>query len=176
MRLAEVEPAHVKRFLSKMAVDGYAAGTIRNALAPVRAMFADAAEDGIIRANPAAGVRIPSGARRADTRRKQLTPDELEQLRTQLRSDDERLPVDFLVATGLRISEALALDWRDLDLGRRRLRVTRRLYRGVDAPKSETSRRVVRLSEAMVARLEALRAQRGLRRRRHCSHPRTGRD
>jgi integrase len=161
MRLAEIEPAHVKRFLSKMANDGYAAGTIRNALAPLRAMLADAAEDGIIRSNPAAGVRIPSGARRADGRRKQLTPDELKRLREKLISEDDRLFVDFLVATGLRVSEALALDWRDLDLSTRRLRVTRRLYRGMDAPKSETSRRAVRLSEAMVARLDALHARRG---------------
>jgi integrase len=160
MRLAEIEPAHVKRFLLELANNGYAAGTIRNALAPLRAMLADAAEDGIIRSNPAAGVRIPSVARRPDGRRKHLTPDELKRLRDVLSSADDRLFVDFLVATGLRVSEALALDWRDLDPAARRVHVTRRLYRGMDTPKSETSRRAVRLSEAMVARLQALRERR----------------
>ena len=44
MRLAEIQPVHIKQWLTKLADDGYAAGTIRNCLAPVRAMLADAAK------------------------------------------------------------------------------------------------------------------------------------
>jgi integrase len=162
MKLAAIEPSTVKRFLVEMAVKGYAAGTIRNALAPVRAMLADAAEDGIIRFNPAAGVRIPANAKRADgSQAKALTTAELERLRASLETDDDRLLIDFLVATGLRVSECMGLDWSHVELGHGRIRVEQRLYRGMDAPKSRTSRRVVKVSPAMVGRLGALWQSRG---------------
>src|SRR3954471_9711141 len=115
MKLAAIAPSDVKRFTLKLASDGYAAGTIRNALAPVRAMLADAAEDGIIRSNPAAGVRIPSNARQPEVKEKALTTVQLERLRGTLMRDEDVLLVDFLVASGKRISEAMALDWRDVN-------------------------------------------------------------
>ena len=157
MKLAAIEPSTVKRFLVELAEKGYAAGTIRNALAPVRAMLADAAEDGIIRFNPAAGVRVPANAKQPDpSKAKALTTAELERLRASLDTDDDRLLIDFLVATGLRVSEVMALDWSHVELGRGRIRIEQRLYRGMDAPKSRTSRRIVKVSPAMVARLRGL--------------------
>lgn len=122
MKLAEIEPAHVKAFLVKLAADGYAAGTIRNALAPMRAMLADASEDGLVRFNAAAGVRIPSTAKRPEATAKTLTTGELERLRHELRRDEDVLLVDFLVATGQRISEAMALDWGDVSIATCRVR------------------------------------------------------
>jgi integrase len=161
MKLAAIEPADVKRFLVKMSAAGYAAGTIRNALAPLRAMLADAAEDGLLRSNPAAGVRIPAGAKQADEKPKALTSIELERLREALPTEQDRLLVDFLIASGLRVSEVLALTWGDVNIGTCRLRVDRRLYRGLDAPKSQTSRRTVKLSPKMAQRLLGLREARG---------------
>jgi len=165
MMLAAIEPQHVKEYVTKLAANGYAAGTIRNALAPVRAMLADAAEDGLIRFNPAAGVRVPSTAKQPDDRRKVLTRAELERLGSKLGSEEDQLLVDFLLATGLRVSELIGLDWADLDLpaGRDlegRLRVRRRFYRGFDAPKSKMSRRELRVSDAMRQRLLKLRSTR----------------
>jgi integrase len=159
-RLAEIEPADIREFLVKLADDGFAEATISGILAPLRAMLADAVEDRVIRYNPAAGVRIPTHAKKPDTRTKYLNPDEVERLRAKLPDERARLPVDFLLATGLRISEALALDWRHIDLATGRVRVERRLYRGLDAPKSETSKRTLRVSPAMAARLAAAREAR----------------
>ena len=56
--LAAIEPRDVKRYAHKLAERGLSAGSIRNALAPVRALLATAYEDGLIRNNPAAGLRI----------------------------------------------------------------------------------------------------------------------
>ena len=57
--------------------------------------------------------------------------------------DEWRLLVRFLLESGLRISEAVALTWADVDLGRKRVRVRRRVYRGkVAPPKSRYGRRV----------------------------------
>jgi len=156
MWLAEIAPQHIKQWLTKLANEGYAAGTLRNALAPVRAMLADAAEDGLIRFNPAAGIRIPATAKQPDSRPKELAPAQLERLRSKVTDDALQLVVDFLVATGLRISELIALDWSDVNLSRCRVTVRRRLYRGMDAPKSLTSRRVLKISPTMTQRLGQL--------------------
>src|SRR5262249_37242250 len=62
--------------------------------------------------------------------------------------------IEFLVHTGLRISEARGLRWCDVDLGRRRIRVERRLYRGkVAPPKTTHGRRSVPLTVGMAQRL-----------------------
>jgi integrase len=105
-------------------------------------------------------VRVPANAKQPEQKRKNLLAEERAALRAQLSTDDDLLLVDFLLATGLRVSELMALDWQDLDTKERRVHVHRRLYHGLDAPKSRHSRRVVRLSEAMVLRLVTLRDQR----------------
>ena len=110
MKLAEIEPQHVKRWLTTLADRGLSASTIRSILAPLRAMLADASEDGLIRHNPAAGVRVPSSARNAEPKMKALTMEEVEKLRSVIRVESDLLLVDFLLVTGLRISEAIALN------------------------------------------------------------------
>jgi integrase len=63
-----------------------------------------------------------------------------------------------MLRTGLRIGEAVALTWADIDLGQRSLRVRRRLYRGrLDRPKSKYGRRELRLSEGLARSLWTLR-------------------
>jgi integrase len=63
---------------------------------------------------------------------------------------------DLLAATGLRISEAIALRWSDLVLDERspRLRVSRSIVRGVtNAPKSPHCARLVPLTFDLAATL-----------------------
>jgi integrase len=160
MRLTEIEPQHIKRWLSGLAARGLAQSTVRSIFAPVRAMLADAAEEGTIRHNPAAGVRIPSTAKRTEPKRKSLTDDEVERLRAELTSDEDRLLVDFLLVTGLRISEAIALDISNLDFGKCRVKVTKRFYRGFDAPKSSFGRREVPITPDLARRLWPMRKDR----------------
>ena len=58
MQLAAIEPRDVKRYAAEFAARGLAPASVRKTLAPVRALLATAFEDGLIRANPAAGLRI----------------------------------------------------------------------------------------------------------------------
>src|SRR5215216_7965705 len=60
-----------------------------------------------------------------------------------------------MVTTGVRVGEALALRWEDLDLEARTLRVNRTVYRGKSClPKTDSSRRTIKLSRLVT---EALR-------------------
>src|SRR6266849_1992236 len=128
-------------------------------------MFSEAFEDEILTSNPAAGLRLGSSAgkpRDEHDEPKATALSEAELRRLLVAVDPEwQLLVELLASTGLRISEALALTWGDLDLGKRRVHVRRRVRGGdTDAPKSKYARRVVPLPPAM-ARTSALRSHAG---------------
>lgn len=55
MRLAAITPADVKGYAAEVASRGVAPNTVRLALSPVKALLADAFEEGLIRSNPDSG-------------------------------------------------------------------------------------------------------------------------
>jgi integrase len=167
--LAEIDAPLVKKYIASLferkvgkRIDGKArkvppaVSTVRAHVAALKALLATAVEDGLIRHNPASGVRIaragdpvlePDGA---DLRRA-LDSDELERFLKACPAD-WRLFFRLLAMTGIRIGEAVELRWGDVDLGAKRLRVRRRFYHGsVAAPKSDNGRRDIPLS-TVVAR------------------------
>jgi integrase len=155
MRLTEIEPRDIKRYAAELSDRGLAPASVKHALAPVRALLATAFEEGVIRSNPTAGLRFAQRtvADADEEQVKALAPAELRALLDEL-EPDWRLFVEFLSQTGLRIGEALALRWGDVDFARRRVKVSRRLYRGAYAPpKSRYGRRQVPLTRAMVRSL-----------------------
>ena len=182
-KLASIEPRDIKRYAAHLAARGLACrrcfgregrrqscrlcsctgrrpgrlaqNTIRLALAPLKALFATAVEDGLIRSNPAAGVRIPVRQEEPEERIKALTDEELRCLLGEI-PERWRLFFELLAETGLRIGEAAAVTWADLDVGRRRIHVRRRLYRGsIGPPKSKYGRRAIPISRRLARALSA---------------------
>jgi integrase len=151
LRLAEVEPRDLRSYAAALHSRGFARDTIRLRLAPVKALLATAAEDGLIRSNPGAGLRnlIPADVdREADEPVKALREEELAALLDALPARWRPFFI-FLAETGLRFGEAIEARYGDLDLGEKRLHVQRRYYRGrVGLPKGRKRRRVP-LSEEM---------------------------
>lgn len=163
MQLADIQPRDIKGYAAHIADNGCSNNTVRLRLAPLRALLATAFEDGLIRANPAAGLRNVYGRRLQDEAvAKALTDTQLEALLEAASSEHNREILRFIAETGLRIGEFVALRWDDVDLDRGRVSVVRRYYQGtVDTPKSKFGIRVVPLTPSMVERLrdrrEALR-------------------
>jgi integrase len=157
-QLAAIEPRDVKRYASELAVRGLSPGSVRNLVAPVRALLATAFEEGLIRSNPAAGLRITQRVNTdPEERAKALTKDELQALLDEL-PIEWRVFFELLAHTGLRIGEAVALTWTDVDFGKRRVHIRRRLYRGrFDVPKSRYGRRTIPLSQGLSRALWRLR-------------------
>jgi integrase len=156
-RLAEVEPPDVRLFVAHLERKGLAPSSVVKVLAPVKAMFATAIEDGALRVNPAASVRV--NGRRADVTgqhhgTKAMTRAEVALLLAEL-PDEWRLFFELLAHTGLRISEVLGLDWSDVELGQHpRLQVRRQFYRGrLGELKTRNARRDLPLSHGMARRL-----------------------
>src|SRR5215216_2306176 len=57
-RLAELEPPDVRRYVRHLEGEGLSPASVVKYLAPLRAMYATAYEDGSVRSNPAAGLRV----------------------------------------------------------------------------------------------------------------------
>jgi integrase len=133
--------------------------TVRRVMAPVRACLSTAADDGLIRANPADGVKLP--------RREQITEDDeerrpftREQLDAFLRvaHPAHNLMFRLIAATGLRWGEAAALQQRDLSIGdpfSPTIKVRRALNKAGEfkPPKSRHGRREVPLPRALADEL-----------------------
>ncbi|WP_217913789.1 tyrosine-type recombinase/integrase [Miltoncostaea marina] len=150
-RLSDIEQRDLKSLARHLGDKGLSAATVRIVMAPVRALFATAVEEGLLRTNPAAGLRLGGGAR-LDPAEKRRALDEHE-LASLIEQTPERwrLLVRFLAQTGLRVGELIALRWEDVDLETRRVNVRRRLYRGrLDVPKSAYGVRQVPISTRLV--------------------------
>ena len=152
----EVEPVHL------------ADATVRRILSPLRACMASAVAEGVIRTNPTIGVALPA---RDEQRAIDAGEDEDEQAVKALSTDElaafmlvcpKRWQTFFrvLAATGLRVSEAFALRWRDLELdgSTPHVRVRRAYVRGrFGPPKSKYGKRAVPIDHALVVELRARR-------------------
>jgi integrase len=182
VRLSDVRPQDVKAFAAwvgkrarrrrgrdgKIDVRPLTEASVRASLAPVKAMFATAFEEGLIRMNPTAGVRIVVPRRRGaavdedEGTVKALTAKQLEQVLGQIAAADVRWILFFrvLVSLGLRISEAIELRWRDVDLGTRTVRIRRNFYGGeVGSLKTKYSRRDLKLAPELARALWTLRKE-----------------
>jgi integrase len=152
----EVEPVHL------------ADATVRRILSPLRACLASAVAEGVIRSNPTVGVALPA---RDEQRAIDLGEDDdemvvkafsTEQLATFLAVCPERSRTLFklLSATGLRVSEVIALRWRDLQLDGSEcvVKVRRAYVKGrMGPPKSKYGKRDIPIDADLVSDLRRAR-------------------
>ena len=151
----------INRMLLTMKAAGKAESTRRNAYTTVRKALDDAVTNGLLAMNPAHRIKQP-GVNRNEARF--LTSAEVRQLLSASAHYRYDVVIRFILGTGLRRGEALALRWKDIDLdgGHANLRgsLTRRgrelLISGL---KTKASRRSVALSPPIVALLRQHRAQ-----------------
>jgi integrase len=135
------------------------AETIAQSARLLSAMLNAAVESNVLPSNPAAGVKLPRGARQPD---RVLSRDELDQLLAVL-AEPWRTLVDVAANTGLRWAELAGMQVHRLDLLRRQLTVVEVLRRDgtlKQYPKSRASQRTVPLPPGTVNALAAHLARR----------------
>lgn len=127
LELRRVRPTHVDAWVKEMTVRGLAPGTVKTRFVNVRSVFRAAIRDKVIAADPTDGVRLPR-QRKREASMGIPTP---AQVRAILDAADERFVAFIAVCAfaGLRLGEAAALKFDDVDFLRRQLRVRRQVQR-----------------------------------------------
>jgi integrase len=121
--------------------------TVRGIMAPLRACLGTAVREGLIRANPARDIDLPHRAAIADDDEdaRALSREQLAVFLAVVPAR-HRVMFELLAATGLRISEAIGLEWRHLHLdgSTPHVKVRQAIVKGrLGAPKSRPGRRDV---------------------------------
>lgn len=171
--MIRVTPAMILSVLYDLKKEGYAYTTVKQSLAVLKGMFSKAFQSGIILSDPCIGIRVPV---RNDEKVVREAEEENWLSEQDCRkffelSEGTRWHELFLILryTGLRIGEACALEWKDVDLDNKLLYVYKTLNRvpqlydengnkvenqpnvvQITSPKRKYSIRVVPLCEEVV--------------------------
>lgn len=144
--IAEVTAMDVINHLTAAKAKGYSATVVNSIRSLYRMIFDYAVAHDFFPYNPVNSVRLPKGLKRG----KRVAPadDQIRKIFENLDQPFGLFPV-FLLCTGLRKSEALALTWQDVDLKHNEISVTKSLDYTVGArptvkpPKTEAGIRTV---------------------------------
>jgi integrase len=168
-KVSEINRGMVKEFLYKKIQDGYARSTVLHMKNVISGILRCAVDDEVIQVNCTLDLkerikkRIENGNGDAAANSKAdfLTRKELSTLLTNAKEHFPRhYPLCLLLArTGMRIGEALALQWGDIDFNSRFITVQRGLCRGrIETPKSG-KKRTVDMSMQLAETLKTLKNQ-----------------
>lgn len=168
VRLDRVRPAALQAWVDDLAESGTPPSSLRHALLCLRGALEQAVAWELLPRNPARSLAPPPVEPVRDVR----PPTVAEVRRLLARADDPDAALwRLLAATGLRIGEALVLEWGDLDLDGGVLAVRRHLTGGIDGErliaegaKSRAGVRSLALDPATVAALRRHRAAQNGRR------------
>jgi len=144
-KVTDITRAKIKNFLYGKINEGKARSTVNHYKAVITGVLNEFIDAGIILANPAHRLGKIGKAKDGKEAINPLTRNELDKLLHTARIDFSRhYPLFLLLArTGLRIGEALALKWDDIDFNARSINIERTFSKGrVGAPKSGRSRSV----------------------------------
>jgi integrase len=164
-KIGDIGPHDVKHFIAHLtqlaprhSQDGarrLSPATVRRIMCPLKALLAEAYELELTRVN-AARVRIVIPGEPPATKPKTITYAQVDQILARL-GEQDRLLFLFLSRTGLRISEALGAQWRDVEVGATGavLVVRRQCLNGelVERMKTPASHRSVALMPALLTEL-----------------------
>ena len=172
MPISEITPFDVQRYMNELIECLYSYSTIKKQFELVNASLKKAASLHIIPENPVAMLSVPNKKMVKKKAREIKAYDEKEQERIQRviaanTGNNRFLCIAFLIETGLRAGEALALKWSDINIETHKCRVhatignprdPRKSY-VQDTPKTDASIRTVPLTKRATAILNTLRAR-----------------
>jgi integrase len=157
LKVTDITRDTIKDFLMVKMNEGYAKRTVSHMRNVVSGVLNKAIDHEVIPANPA--HKLGKNFLKDNGRPKKADPLLRDELRLLLDTAQREFPEHYtlillLARTGMRVGEALALKWADLDFGGRFINVERGLSRGrLTTPKSGKSRRVdmsLQLKEALL--------------------------
>ncbi len=125
MKVTDVRSIHCQRILNNMKDEDYSAGTVYQAYICMGVMFRAAINNNIIFQHPLVGVSVPKGLKRKSVRA--LTLEEHKKFLEVAERSHNRMQYRFILQTGLRTGELMALTWDCVDFEKREIRVEKQL-------------------------------------------------
>lgn len=169
-RLKSIRMSHVQKAINQLYTSGYAYSTIVSSKNFLYSRMQLAIQNKIISKNPCIGVVLPVN----DTKEVQpLTKQEQQKFFNAIYGQRYYSLFKLLLETGMRIGEACALQWKDIDFEHRLIYVTKTLNRtkqynrrnekindkryriNVTTPKKDASNRVIPMSDNAVLALKS---------------------
>lgn len=155
--LQKLAPVRINELYRQLEADGLHASTVRYVHVVLGSCFKAAVRIGAVARNPVTNASPPKSTTQGGGRA--LTQAELDRLLRAFEGDPLFLVVALAAGTGARINELLALEWSAVDWNAKTLRIEAALkptheglQRGV--PKTERSRRAIRLDDGLASLLE----------------------
>ena len=132
--LKTINTLDVQRIISKMHEKGLSAYTMKQVRKVLNLALARAVKDKYLVQNPVTEIEIPAVQQKA---RKVLKPEEIYRVFTYLEKSRWYWPIRFMLVTGLRRGELLALKWSDIDTDNKTITVSDNLTsEGIGTTKS----------------------------------------
>lgn len=124
-KMSACDTDHVRQFMSLLRDNNYCKSTVARKLATLRSFFKFMVRRGLVQTNPVAAIRTPKQDKRLP---KYLELEQIEKLFnncdvTTLLGARDRAILETLYSTGIRVSELVALEVTDVDMGRNVLKV-----------------------------------------------------
>jgi integrase len=147
----DITPRNISAFLDAFAKTGMARKTVTTQLLVTNLIMDRAVLDGDIDYNPCAAVKVPKGLRK--DRREAPTEEEIDIVKHSL-DKPFGLFAFFLLYTGCRRGEALALTYGDIDRRNKTISITKSVYHDsnkpkIKAPKTEAGTRQIVLLDVL---------------------------
>ena len=154
IKLARLSAMHVRRVINTMADKGLSPRYIHNAHGIMSIAFNAAVSDGIIKQNPAKGIKTPQ---RPKTKFNIIDRDKFGEFIEAAQKDANSNLLIFALLTGLRASELRGLTWSAVDLNNGTINVYRQITSNTPyhfSPPKDGSARIIELSEQAIALLK----------------------
>jgi integrase len=161
--LEQLTAPQIQRYYTQLKEQGFAASTISLHHTVLYHSLHDARRAGLVGRNVAEDVKKPP-ERDRDATHRAFTPDQRVRLEEAIRGHVHESLWLVLLLTGMRIGEAAALTWDDVDLAQARL-IVRKSYRRalsgpvISEPKTKRGRRTIPLGATATAALLAQRTR-----------------
>jgi integrase len=154
-----IKSTHVDDWIADMSQDGVSPTKVIEAVGVLRRVLDRAVRDKAIAQNPCT-QRSGSLPRRPNVERPVLSPADVERLASAMTHERDRVLVRLLAYGGLRVGEALALRWSDVDLERKMLTIRQSVEDStgplIVGPTKTYAIRTITLPSALVVQLSAL--------------------
>jgi integrase len=159
-QIDQIRRKHLKAMFEGLLVTGMAESNFQNLKSPLSRIFKSAMDDELIQVNPLQGL-THSKARTIDI--KPLTEDEVFIFldAAQGYKDGRYYPILLtLLRTGMRIGEALGLQWQDIDFVERKIKVQRHMVQNVTKPGTKNGKdRTVDMTPHLAETLRTLKRE-----------------